>query len=90
MDLRQSFELKKGGYSCHMVIGKSLLGNEGSIIPKKVLELFTMASGLCWTVRQTLARFVESYIFNENSQIVLCRIISKKKGLSLLHCNKVV
>ena len=54
MDLRQNFELKEGGHSCHLVIGKSLLGNEDSSIPKEELEPLTMASNLCWAVRQTL------------------------------------
>ena len=90
MDLRQNFKLKEDGHSCHLVIGRSLLGNEDSSIPKEELESLTMASNLCWVVRQALERFVESYILIGDSQIALCWISSEKKRLSLFHRNRVV
>ena len=72
------------------MIGRSLLGNEDSSIPKEELESLTMVSNLCWVVRQALERFVESYILIGDSQIALCWISSEKKRLSLFHRNRVV
>ena len=48
------FRLKSGDFSCQLIIGRSLLADEESTIPKNELDAMTMGSNLCWIVRQAL------------------------------------
>ena len=40
------FELKEGGFSCRLIIGRSLLSDGNSTIPKIELDALTMGSNL--------------------------------------------
>ena len=42
------FELKEGGFSCNLIIGRHLLSDENSTIPKTELDALTMGSNLGW------------------------------------------
>ena len=84
------FKLKNGNFSNQHLIGRSLLGDEDSSIPKEELESLTMCSNLGWIVRQMLSKWVRDYIVISDSTISLCWVISEKKKLSLFHRNRVV
>ena len=82
------FRLKSGDFSCQLIIGRSLLADEESTIPKNELDAMTMGSNLCWIVRQALDKWVSSFILIGDSTIALCWTTSEKKRLSLFHRNR--
>ena len=82
------FELKEGGYSNQLLIGRSLLANEDSTIPKRELEALTAGSNLAWIVRSALANWVDDYFVCSDSTIALCWVTAEKKRLSLYHRNR--
>ena len=84
------FRLDNGKFSCQLVIGRSLLADQDSTIPKQELEALTMGSNLSWIVRQALEKWVSSSILIGDSQISLCWVTSEKKRLSLYHRNRSV
>ena len=84
------FELKEGGFSCNLIIGRHLLSDENSTIPKTELDALTMGSNLGWIVRQALEKWVTSYIMIGDSRIALCWVTSEKKRLSLFHRNRCI
>ena len=84
------FRLRDGGNSCQLLIGRSLLVDEDSTIPKNELEALTMGSNLGWIVRQCLEKWISSYILIGDSTISLCWVSSEKKRLSLFHRNRCV
>ena len=84
------FELKEGGFSCQLIIGRHLLSDENSTIPKTELDALTMGSNLGWIVRQALEKWVTSYIMIGDSRIALCWVTSEKKRLSLFHRNRCI
>ena len=79
-----------GSFSCQLILGRSLLADEDSTIPKNELEALTMGSNLGWILRQTLEKWVDSYIVISDSTIALCWVTSEKKRLSLFHRNRCV
>ena len=81
------FKLKSGGYSCQLLLGRSLLAGDGTV-PKNELEALTMASNMGWILRQTLEKWGSSYIIIGDSTISLCWVMSEKKRLSLFHRNR--
>ena len=81
------FRLDTGDFSCQLVMGKSLLADEDGTIPKGELEALTMGSNLGWILRQSLEKWVDSYIVIGDSTISLCWVTSDKKRLSLFHRN---
>ena len=84
------FRLKNGSFSCQLILGRSLLADEDSTIPKNELEALTMGSNLGWILRQTLESWLDSYIVISDSTIALCWVTSEKKRLSLFHRNRCV
>ena len=84
------FRRKDGSFSCQLILGRSLLADEDSTIPKNELEALTMGSNLGWILRQTLESWVDSYIIISDSTIALSWATSEKKRLSLFHRNRVV
>ena len=84
------FRLKDGSFSCQLVLGRSLLADEDSTIPKNELDSLTMGSNLGWILRQTLESWIDSYIVIGDSTISLCWVTSEKKRLSLFHRNRCV
>ena len=82
------FRLKSGDFSCQLIIGRSLLVDEDSTIPKNELDALTMGSNLCWIVRQALEKWVSSFILIGDSTISLCWTTSERKRLSLFHRNR--
>ena len=50
------FRLDSGDFSCQQIIGRSLLADEDSTIPKNELDALTMGSNLSWIVRQALEK----------------------------------
>ena len=84
------FKLRNGSYSNQHLIGRSLLGDEDSSVPKEELESLTMCSNLGWIVRQMLEKWVKDYIVISDSTISLCWVLSEKKKLSLFHRNRSV
>ena len=84
------FRLASGQFSCQLVLGRSLLADEDSTIPKNELEALTMGSNLGWILRQALVDWVKSYIVIGDSSISLCWVTSEKKKLSLYHRNRCV
>ena len=84
------FKLKNGSFSNQHLIGRSLLGDDDSSIPKEELESLAMCSNLGWIVRQMLEKWVRDYIVISDSTISLCWVISEKKKLSLFHRNRSV
>ena len=84
------FRLNSGEFSCQQIIGRSLLAEEDSSIPKNEFNALTMGSNLCWIVRQALDKWVSSYIVIGDSTISLCWATSEKNRLSLFHRNRAV
>ena len=84
------FKLKEGGYSNQLMIGRGLLPNEDSTIPKRELEALTAGSNLAWIVRSALANWVEDYIVCSDSTIALCWVTAERKRLSLYHRNRTI
>ena len=86
----ERLRLKNGSFSCQLILGRSLLADEDSTIPKNELDALTMGSNLGWILRQTLEKWIESYIVISDSTIALCWVSSEKKRLSLFHRNRCV
>ena len=84
------FRLKEGGFSCQHIIGRALLADEDSTIPKNELDALAMGSNLGWILRQALVQWVSSYILIGDSTIALSWVSSEKKRLSLFHRNRCV
>ena len=84
------FRLNDGKFSSQLLIGRSILASEDSTIPKDELDALTMASNLCWILRQALVKWVVSYIVIGDSTISMCWVTSEKKRLSLFHRNRTV
>ena len=82
------FRLADGSFSCSHLIGRALLADEDSTIPKNELDALTMGSNLGWIVRQALEDWISSYILIGDSMISLCWVSSEKKRLSLFHRNR--
>ena len=81
-------EITSGQFSCSHLIGRALLADEDSTIPKNELDALTMGSNLGWIVRQALEDWISSYILIGDSMISLCWVSSEKKRLSLFHRNR--
>ena len=84
------FRLNNGHYSCQLILGRSLLADEDTTIPKNELSSLTMAANLSWILRQALEKWVDSHILIGDSTISLCWVSSDKKRLSLYHRNRTV
>ena len=84
------FRLKSGKFSCQHLIGRSMLGDENSTIPKQELESLTMCSNMGLITRQTLDKWVESYITISDSTISLCWVSSTENRQSLFTRNRSV
>ena len=83
-------QAQEGGYSNQLMIGRGLLPNEDSTIPKRELEALTAGSNLAWIVRSALANWVEDYIVCSDSTIALCWVTAERKRLSLYHRNRTI
>ena len=84
------FKLPNNRYSYQLIIGRSLLGDEDSSIPKEELESLAMCSNLGWIVRNMLEKWISSYIVISDSTIALSWVMSDKNRLSLFHRNRAV
>ena len=82
------FLRKNGKFSCQLLIGRSLIGNINSTIPKEELEVLMMACNLSMIVRMALDDWMDSHIEFGDSSIALCWTTSEKKRLSLYHRNR--
>ena len=78
------FRLESGLFSCQLLIGRGLLTDEDSTIPKNELDALTMGSNLGWIVRQALHGWITSYIVIGDSTISLCWVTSEKKKVELI------
>ena len=90
METWGGFKLKEGGYSNQFLIGRGLLPNEDSTIPKRELDALTAGSNLTWMVRAALSSWVDEIIVCSDSTIALCWVTAEKKRLSLFHRNRAV
>ena len=84
------FRLKSGLFSCQLVLGRSLLADKDSTIPKVELDALTIGSNMGWILRQTMGDWIESYILIGDSSIAISWVTSTEKRLSLFHRNRCV
>ena len=84
------FRLQSGLFSCQLVLGRSLLADKDSTIPKLELDSLTVGSNMGWILRQALGDWVDSYIVIGDSSIAISWVTSTEKRLSLFHRNRCV
>ena len=84
------FKRKNGTYSCQQILGRSLLADEDSTMPKKELNVLTRSSNMGWLLNLMLDDWMESYIVIGDSTIAFCWTTSERKRLSLFHRNRVI
>ena len=84
------FPLKTGGYSCQLMLGRSLLANEDDTLAKKELNALTHTSNMNWLLTMMLEDWLDGSIVCGDSTIALSWSTSTKKRLSLFHRNRVV
>ena len=84
------FRLKSGLFSCQLVLGRSLLAEKDSTIPKMELDALTIGSNMGWVLKQTMGDWVESSILIGDSSIAMCWVTFTEKRLSLFHRNRCV
>ena len=84
------FRLESGKFSCQLVLGRSLLADKDSTIPKMELEALTIGSNMGWVLKQAMADWVDSSITIGDSSIAMSWVTSTEKRLSLFHRNRCV
>lgn len=84
------FRLKSGLFSCQLVLGRSLLADKDSTIPKVELDALLIGSNMGWILRQAMENWVESSILIGDSSIAMSWVTSTEKRLSLFHRNRCV
>ena len=88
------FKLKEGGWSCQLLIARSMLVSETSAtaatIPKNELQALCSASNLGRVVEKALEDWVEEKIVASDSTIALSWAMAEMKPLAMFHKNRVV
>ena len=84
------FRRRNGSWSCQLILGRNVLADENSTIPKKELNALCGASNMCWIVRNALADWVDSDIVFGDSKIALCWTISENRRLGIFHRSRVL
>ena len=85
-----SFKRKNGSWSSQFLIGRPVLADSNSTIPKNELQALTGGSNLGWVVRLALSDWVTQTILFGDSVIALCWVSSENKQLSMFHRNRVI
>ena len=85
-----SFKRRDGSWSCQFLLGRSVLADTNSTIPKNELQALTGGSNLGWVIRRALPEWVDKTIVFSDSVIALCWITSEKKQLGIFHRNRVI
>ena len=85
-----SFRRKNGSWSCQFLIGRPVLADPKSTIPKNELQALTGGSNLGWVVRLALSDWVDQTILFGDSAIALCWVNTENKQLSIFHRNIVI
>ena len=83
------FRRPGGVWSCQQLIGRALLADEDSTIPKNELQSLCGGANLSWIVKQALGSWVESSLLAGDSEIALCWTTSENKPLGIFHRNRV-
>ena len=83
--------LRSGGaWSCQHLIGRALLADEDSTIPRNELQSLCGGANLSWVVKKTLGDLVERSIVAGDSEIALCWTTAMNKPLAVFHRNRAV
>ena len=77
-------------WSCQHLIGRALLADENSTIPKNELQALCGGANLSWIVKKSLDDWVEKSILVGDSEIALCWTTAENKPLSIFHKNRAV
>ena len=86
------FRKRDGGWSCQLLVGKSLLCAESWTIPMGELVALMGSSNLTWTLGLALTEWLQTdSIYNfSDSIIALCWATTEGKKMSTFHRNRVV
>ena len=79
------FRRRNGTWSSAYLVGRSLLMNVESTIPKDEMEALVAGSNMLWLLRQILSRWVDTFVLIGDAQITLYWVLSEKKRLGLWH-----
>ena len=85
-----SFERSDGSWSCQHLLGRNLLADENSTIPKLELEALCGASNMKWIVKKALHDWVDSEVVFGDSRIALCWTTSENRRLGIFHRTRVL
>ena len=77
-------------WSCQHLIGRALLAEEESTIPRNELQALCGGANLSWIVKKSLEDWIESSILVGDSEIALCWTTADNKPLSIFHRNRAV
>ena len=84
------FRRPGGVWSCQLLIGRTLLADEDSTIPRNELQSLCGGANLSWVVKKALGSWVESSVLAGDSEIALCWTTAENKPLSIFHKNRAV
>ena len=84
------FERTDGSWSCQHLLGRSIMADENSTIPKLELEGLTGASNMKWIISKALGDWIDSEVVFGDSRIALCWTTSESKRLSIFHRARVL
>ena len=84
------FERTDGTWSCQLLLGRSVMADENSTIPKLELEGLCAASNMKWIISRALEDWVDSEAVFGDSRIALCWTTSENKRLGIFHRARVL
>ena len=84
------FERTNGDWSCQHLLGRNIMADQNSTIPKLELEGLCGASNMNWIIRRALHDWVASDIVFGDSRIALCWTIAENRRLGIFHKTRVL
>ena len=84
------FERDNGEWSCQHLLGRNIMADENSTIPKLELEGLCGASNMNWIIRRALHDWVDSEMVFGDSRIALCWTTSENRRLGIFHKTRVL
>ena len=84
------FQRRDNSWSCQHILGRNVLADETSTIPKKELDALCGASNMSWIVRSALGEWVDSDTVFGDSRIALCWATSENRRLGIFHRKRIL
>merc|ERR1711888_7936 len=84
------FERSNGSWSCQHLLGRSIMADENSTIPKLELEGLCGASNMKWIISKALEDWIDTEVVFGDSRIALFWTTSENKRLGIFHRARVL